>query len=145
MQHLHLEYKDGTVEHVVFTRATWEQFYGDPSIQSQWTHLPNDCHHPAARLWAQLRREGYPQTEATHVLADKEDPNWEGDRSGKIQVVSRIPDRYSVTWPPTSRLTSHELHLLSHLGIEDARMLWLPESRPIATTKVNKVGQFLLF
>lgn len=147
VQHLHLEYRDGSVEHVEFTRQTWEKFYGDPGIQSQWTHGPRDCHYPAARLWARLRREGYPQTPATHLLADREDPTWTGDRSCSVQlIVSRVPDLEPVVWPPASKLTSRELHLLSHLGLEDARMLWLPILSPIEKPKkVNKFGQVSLF
>lgn len=146
MQQLHLEYKDGSVDHVEFSRKTWEQFYGDPSVQSQWTHHPHDCHYPASRLWARLRREGYPQTIVTHALADREDPDWVGDRSGKIQVVSPISDRELVIWPPTSKLTAFELHSLSHLSVDDAYRLWLPELVLIKTPpKVNKVGQWSLF
>lgn len=147
MQHLHLQYKDGTIEHVEFTRQTWEQFYGDPSIKSQWTHLPHDCHHPAARHWAQLRRSGFPQTPASHALADMDDPNWSGDRSLSVEPhITRVPDPEPIIWPPSSRLTSRELHLLCHLGIEDARTFWLPTVEVMEPPKkIDEVGQWSLF
>lgn len=43
MMVLHILRKDGSVDHVPMTRASWEQALRDPTVSRQWSHKPEDC------------------------------------------------------------------------------------------------------
>lgn len=147
---IHMVMDDGEVAHLPFTRSTWESGLSAQAIVTQWSHGENDCHDPAGRLWAELRKAGRICTPRQHEVADREDPTWAGFR--KIELVQEPkspPPREPVSWPPEHELGVWCLCEITTLCTDDARDILSAPKKVVAPSErpkpIDSRGQWSLF
>jgi hypothetical protein len=116
--------RDGTIEHLPFDRAAWEEGLANPLVRSQWTHGPGNC----------------------------SDQFFEALKAKRIELAQSLRDcplpPVPVRWPPESELQPWMLQQMTTLGADDARAALAGprkqepvEKRPVA----DRHGQFSLF
>lgn len=71
-QDLHVLKNDGTVDHELFTRESWNRRIKEPQTQEMWTHRPGVCRHPAAHLFVARRDPAQPVTQAERSEHERE-------------------------------------------------------------------------
>ena len=147
---LHKRLQDGSFLHEEFSKGSWERALRDESLAGCWGHAPDDCHDPVGRHWSRLRREGFPMSVERHRLADRAEPDWEGDRTVGAARSAAAEERRVVEWPPPGELWVWLLRELAGLCESDARAI-LRGPDKFTPRKfdddppVDKKGQFLLF
>lgn len=153
---LHKVLQDSSVVHEDFTKESWERAMHDATLLRFWGHPPGDERDIVGAHWAKLRREGYPCGSREHEFADREDPEWVGNRGIELVKPPKVappPPRPILTeaiiWPPETPLTPQLLSQMSGLCVDDCKSILAGPVKELPSTErepmADKWGQLLLF